>query len=120
MKKLLIALVGATFLTFAPAAAYAECYPIEQAKIAVDKWDKNAQWEYLKSGPKFDAIVKWLTTQNKSLEKIDGLLITYATPPKFSKKVVIFGLSANGQCVEMATVHNMSEAQFDKIVGQEI
>ena len=123
MKKTLLALASALFITLAPVGASAnheeQCFPIAQAKVEVAKWDKNAIWEYLTSGPKYDAIVAWAKVQNKSLDKIDGILVTSATASDGSK-MVFFAFSANGQCVEMSTFQKLTPAQFASIVGKEI
>lgn len=115
MKKFLMALGAAAFLALAPAAASAECYPIASAKADVAKWDTDAQWEYLKSGPVFDKLLAYATAQRRAIAGVDGIVVM-----RSSKGVVIFAQSANGQCVEMSSAIKMSKAQFEALVGGEV
>lgn len=124
MKKFLIALFTVCALALAPVAQANHmdgvCYPIETAKSDVRKWAKEDVWVYQKGvGVEYEAVTKWLVTQNKSIPKIDGLLITYVTN-KEDVKTVAFALSPDGVCVEMSTFHLVSPEQFATIVGRAV
>ncbi len=117
MKKFLIAMVGAAFLAITPMAAVAQsCYPFEQAKADVAKIDPIGTWEYLKEGPKFNALLVYIKKQlgPNYVAKVDGVLISRSKGSD-GKDYVMWALSANGQCVDMATFQVMSPKQFDQL-----
>jgi hypothetical protein len=121
MKSLFMALVLGVSLGFLANSAKAECYPIEKAKADVAVWDANAEWVFLTEGPKYDAVIKWLKTQNAYVEGADGIVITYATGKAGSMiegPMVLFAQTVGGKCAETASLQVMSAVQFEDVIGQ--
>lgn len=120
MKKTLIALFGAAFLALAPTAALAQsCYPFENAKADVASTDPNATWEYLKEGPRFNALLIYIKQQYgpNAVEHVDGILISYKKGKDDGKDYVLWALSPDGKCADMTTFQSMSPEQFAAITG---
>lgn len=126
MKKLLFVIVGLMALTLiaAPVMAghdAAKCYPAAQAKVDVAAWSKDAVWEYVKEGVKYDALLAYIKTKPVTMPaSIDGILITYITDPKSGAKRVFWAVSPDGVCVEMSTFQNMALNAFEAIVGKDV
>lgn len=121
MKKLIFVLASMLFLALASTTAIAShpgCFPIEKAKASVAVWDKNAVWEYLKDGYKFDALMAWSIARGTALASTDGILVVYVTNPVNGAKMVIWSISPDGKCVEGRSYQEMTRNTFDTIVGK--
>ncbi len=117
MKKFLTVMASASFLALASASgippALAACsYSVDNAKADVAQWDKNATWESLTSGPKFDKLAAYAKVQLRGLvpEYVSILIVE-------TKQGVIFGLVTKDQCITGATSWRMTKTQFELILG---
>lgn len=125
MKKLIFVMASVLFLTLVPTMSNAShtqndpsCIPIETAKSNVAEWDKNAVWEYLKDGYKFDALMAWAKARGTVPASVDGIVVAYVTNVVNGAKMVMWAISPDGRCVKGNSYQAMLRNTFDTIVGK--
>ena len=118
MKTFFAILIGAMLLAPIPAqAGHDGCYPIAMAKTNVAKWDKNAVWEQVKEGSKYDALVATYKKAGRPLPvKVDGILIAYVTGPD-GKAYVMWGAVSGDNCLAGNSGFQVPKAQFEQIIN---